>query len=476
MDRRSFLAALGATALASRMPATHAAPAVDTDADVIVVGAGVAGLYAAMLLQAQGRRVLVLESSQRVGGRLQTLEAGGLHFDVGGTDIGAGYALTRTLGGQLGLRFRDPPADAAPRGATPPPTTLVVAGAVLSADQWTDSEANTLLGRERALAPPRMFAAALAGDANPLAAVADWRESKHQALDIPLQDWLAARGWSPAAIRLMETGATYRSFAEVSALDVLRRDALRKLGPPSAGSVEGGAERLPAAMARGLGTSVVRGAAVRAVGEQDGRVTVEAVDGRRWHAARVILALPPGPLSRLRMDPAPPEAQREAWRERHLTAVTAVHLRPLRRFWESDGLPLNMWLDGSIERVFGVPGRDGSIERIIAWVNGRGAEAIDTMDEPAIGRWAQRELARWRPSAAEATEVLAVKSWGRDPGAGGAFAEIAPGRCAQTARWTAAAHGRLHFAGEHTAFELPGIEAALSSGLRAAGEVAASMG
>ncbi|HET8836872.1 MAG TPA: FAD-dependent oxidoreductase, partial [Gemmatimonadales bacterium] len=41
-------------------------------ADVLVVGAGIAGLAAAERLAAAGRRVLVLEGRDRIGGRIHT--------------------------------------------------------------------------------------------------------------------------------------------------------------------------------------------------------------------------------------------------------------------------------------------------------------------------------------------------------------------------------------------------------------------
>ena len=97
------------------------------------------------------------------------------------------------------------------------------------------------------------------------------------------------------------------------------------------------------------------------------------------------------------------------------------------------------------------------------------------MDEGEIGRWALAELARVRPAAAGANEILGVRSWGRDPWTMGAFAEIAPGRCASTAEWTARPHGRIHFAGEHTGFDHPGVEAALASGVRAVVEISDSI-
>ena len=106
MQRRHFMkllaaggtvSALGTTLqLGTSLGALAAREAVEgDDFDVIVIGAGVAGLNAAMTLEMQKRRVLVLEASQRVGGRLQTLEAGDLRFDVGATDIGGNYWMTR---------------------------------------------------------------------------------------------------------------------------------------------------------------------------------------------------------------------------------------------------------------------------------------------------------------------------------------------------------------------------------------------
>ncbi len=44
-----------------------------SEPDVIVVGAGLAGLCAATLLEEQGLKVLVLEGRERVGGRVYTL-------------------------------------------------------------------------------------------------------------------------------------------------------------------------------------------------------------------------------------------------------------------------------------------------------------------------------------------------------------------------------------------------------------------
>jgi monoamine oxidase len=57
-----------------------------TQADVVIIGAGLAGLGAAALLRTSGKRVVVLEASNRVGGRAWTdhpASLGGVWFDMG---------------------------------------------------------------------------------------------------------------------------------------------------------------------------------------------------------------------------------------------------------------------------------------------------------------------------------------------------------------------------------------------------------
>ena len=59
----------------------------DPDVDVVVIGAGIAGLAAARSLADAGRRVVVLEATSRVGGRLRTDRSLGIAFDLGASWI-----------------------------------------------------------------------------------------------------------------------------------------------------------------------------------------------------------------------------------------------------------------------------------------------------------------------------------------------------------------------------------------------------
>ena len=72
--------------------------------DLIVVGAGIAGLTAATLARQSGKRVLVYEARERVGGRARTFEVPGGVIDMGATWFWSNEPLVASLTAQLGLR------------------------------------------------------------------------------------------------------------------------------------------------------------------------------------------------------------------------------------------------------------------------------------------------------------------------------------------------------------------------------------
>jgi len=75
------------------------------DADVVVVGAGLAGLVAAVRLAEAGQRVLVLEASRHVGGRAMTTREDGFSFNLGAHALYRNGAGARVLN-QLGIPLR----------------------------------------------------------------------------------------------------------------------------------------------------------------------------------------------------------------------------------------------------------------------------------------------------------------------------------------------------------------------------------
>ena len=90
-SRRSVVAGLSMAAVA----ACSASKRPQKDADVIIVGAGLSGLFAAMLLHDAGLRTIVLEASSRIGGRMWTLDDLPGRPEAGGEQVGQTYARIR---------------------------------------------------------------------------------------------------------------------------------------------------------------------------------------------------------------------------------------------------------------------------------------------------------------------------------------------------------------------------------------------
>jgi monoamine oxidase len=119
VSRRRFLVAAlaGATAVALGRRGSSAARALPRAASsvprVVVVGAGLAGLTAALDLTESGWDVVVLEARDRVGGRVHTIYdpfSPGLHAEAGGESIDDNHDRIQALVARFGLETeRRPP-------------------------------------------------------------------------------------------------------------------------------------------------------------------------------------------------------------------------------------------------------------------------------------------------------------------------------------------------------------------------------
>ena len=148
---KEIAATAGVIAAGSGLSACGPRSAGRHDADVIVIGAGLAGLNTALTLQDAGVSVLLLEGSDRVGGRVMTLDKVPGRPEAGGTEFGAGYArclsMIDRLGGFPMQKWLD---------TVELPFALNFDGTLMPMSAWPDSPLNLMVGKERTAGGPLM--------------------------------------------------------------------------------------------------------------------------------------------------------------------------------------------------------------------------------------------------------------------------------------------------------------------------------
>lgn len=470
-SRRRLLGAAAATAALAARPLW----AGERSTDVIVLGAGLAGLNAALLLEQFGLSVKVLEARARVGGRLYTLDGVPGRPEAGGNQLAPAYARTVAMADQLGVALE--------RSATSPllkPERMVydIGGRRVPASDWAGSALNPLPSPVRALPPDR--ALLRLGGASPLSQLGDWRESGATEHDVPVLERLRAQGLSDEALRLLAANNSYGQTLDETALLTLfyvqsNLGEIMKIPGPLQ-NVKGGNQRLPEAMAAALKGQVLRGQRVTAVDSAARGVRVRCADGSLHEARHVVCALPLPAMRGIRFTPGLPALQAEAVRSVPYAQITQLHLEVLRPFWDEQGVSPYVWSDGPLGRVFPQDEQgNGQAQSLVVWSNASGAARWDRLSNREAEALALTELERLFPAAKGALKLAQRVSWQQDPLAGGAWANWAPGQSTRLAKACAEPLGRIHFAGEHTGATIRGMEAAMESGERAASEILSSL-
>ena len=442
---------------------------IPANTDVVVVGAGFAGLSAARDLVRLGHDVVVLEGRDRVGGRSSTTTIAGTPVDLGGTFVGptqdAVIALAKELGcesvrtyshGKNLIRWRG---KVRAYRSTIPKLSLIELFDV-SRIQWRFDRVSRRVPVQEPWTSP----------------IADILDSK------TLEQWL----------RYVHAGASTRNLMAIVARvtwgcepeDVSMLHAVRYV--KAAGGlgrmldVEGGAQQdrfpdgtqqIALRMAEELGERVVLNAVVRSIERHvDGTLAVGS-DRGDVAAKAVIVAVPPAHRAGITFDPAlPPEYEKltEHWPQGNLSKAYAAYDTP---FWREDGCSGEALSDeGPVFITFDVSPSDSGPGILLGFTDAR------TFDPLPVEQRRERALEGFATLFGDAARHpidYLDHCWGAEEFApGGPTAAVPPGSWTMYGPWLHKPVDGIFWAGTETADQWTGfLDGAVRSGKRAADEV-----
>lgn len=437
------------------------------DADVIVIGAGAAGLAAANILSENGLGVLVLEARHRIGGRIETVRSPEtrMPIEIGAEFLHGAATASRELAERYGLRTIDVSGQRFEHTSR---------GLRVARDY--SARLDRVLGRLDAhRSPDRSLADAMRANRGSLSAadrsLATRFVEGFDAADATLvsERWLAAAGWPGRDVRESRIGRMLDGYGA-----------------------------LVHAMARPLGARVRLGTVASEIRWRTGHVEVAGAtrraQRRSWAARAVVVTVPLGVMQAaagergaIRFDPpVPPLARSVA-----LGIMGPVHrlvLRFAEPFWLEPAFARR--LDAPpLERLSFVQSRRPLAFRVwwtaypvyapmlVAWSGGSRAALLAgrparELEQLAIGSLAS--MFRMAPARLATRLVRSYQhDWVADPFSRGAYSYARVGGARMSARLAQPVDGTIWYAGEaaDTVASVGTVHGAISSGQRAAREI-----
>ncbi|GAA1406506.1 putative putrescine oxidase [Glutamicibacter uratoxydans] len=426
------------------------------DADVIVIGAGLAGVTAARELSARGKKVIVLEARDRLGGRLYTEQRFGKYLELGGNWMHWTQPHVWSEVTRYGLE--------ADRLARAEETYWFANGELQKGDlpgfmdlidpgmEALVGASGKLLPRPDLIASDEDFAAAdqltLQQALDALDLSDDERQANEAAWVGHCNGPLDQVGFSAAIRWTAATSGAWKVMHEASSVYRLKD----------------GNDQLVKSIAADIKGEVRLNAPVTAIEHDDQGVSVALENGSTLRARKVILTAPLNILHELDITPPLSEAKRQASQ-----AGTA-----------SQGVKLWIRVKGPIKPFFAYSTKDHPLSVVRTEFVGEddavlvsfGADAsrIDVTSVEEVSK----ALQVWRDDL-EVLEI-AAHDWNADPHAKETWLIHRPGAYSQSQAELQRPEGHLHLAGADIANLWAGFfDGAIESGLRVSREVAQAL-
>ncbi len=449
---------------------------VDNAVDVVVIGAGIAGLVAARDLVRGGNEVAVLEARDRVGGRLLNGELpGGAPIEVGGQWVGPGQHHVLALIDELGLRTF--------------PTHI--AGRHIAEIGMARSEYRGRIPKLNPLALADVAQAQWRLDrvARRVAAAEPWRADQAEDLDAQtFATWLRRTAHTAGGRSFFQLITQAVFSAEPEDLSALWAafyvgaagglDALiNTVGGAQQDRVVGGSQTIALALAEELGDRVVLGAAVTDV-EWDASGVRIVAGGTTVRARRAVIAVPPPLAARIRFTPGLPGDRDQLVQRMPMGRVIKINVVYDEPFWRRAGLSGQANSDQRpLGTVFDNTPLEGSPGVLVGFLEGRHADIGARLDLADRRAQVIDDLVGYFGPQARHPIAYIERDWAEEEFSRGCYgAFTAPGTLTRFGPALRTPVGPLHWAGTETATRWVGyMDGAAESGHRAAREIAPAL-